>query len=78
MAWAAAGGDLETAHFLDSWLELKRANGTLARLRDRWILGRDAAPHRPRWSVLRDVLGWRDATADQPGRERGSALGSGA
>jgi Na+/H+-dicarboxylate symporter len=77
IAWAAAGGDLETVHFLDTWIELKRANGTLERLRGRWILGRDAAGRRPRWSVLRDVLGWRDASADEPARERGRAFGSG-
>ncbi len=76
LAWAAASGDLETAHFLGTWIELKRAIGVLDRLRDRWLLGRDAAPRRPRWSVLRDVLGWRDAAADEPGRERGRALGS--
>jgi len=38
----------------------------LARLHDRWLLGRDAEQHRPRWSVLRDLLGWRDAGADTP------------
>ena len=59
LAWSAAAGDLETAGFLSTWLELKRANGTLDRLRDRWVLGRDAAARPPRWSVLRDVLGWR-------------------
>jgi Na+/H+-dicarboxylate symporter len=67
LAWTVARGDLETARFLDTWLELKRAGGTLDRLRDRWILGRQAAAHRPRWSVLRDVLGWRDAAAETPG-----------
>jgi hypothetical protein len=36
----------------------------LARLHDRWLLGRDAEPHRPRWSVLRDLLGWRDTGPD--------------
>jgi Na+/H+-dicarboxylate symporter/ABC-type amino acid transport substrate-binding protein len=65
-AWAAASGDLETAYFLSTWIELKRATGVLARLHDRWLLGRDAEPHRPRWSVLRDLLGWRDVGADTP------------
>jgi hypothetical protein len=77
MAWPAARHDLETAHFLGTWFALKRASGTLDRLRDRWILGRGAVAHRPRWSVLRDVLGWRDASAGEPGPERGRALGSG-
>jgi len=77
MAWPAARHDLETAHFVSTWLELKRADGTLDRLRDRWILGRDAVSHRPRWSVLRDVLGWRDASAQDSYRERNRALGGG-
>jgi Na+/H+-dicarboxylate symporter/ABC-type amino acid transport substrate-binding protein len=62
-AWPVAQGDLESAQFLGSWFELKRANGALGRLYDRWVLGRDALPHRPRWSVLRNVIGWGDANA---------------
>ena len=58
LAWSAAAGDLETAAFLGTWLELKRANGTLGHLRDRWVLGRDPRARPPRWSVLHDVLGW--------------------
>jgi Na+/H+-dicarboxylate symporter/ABC-type amino acid transport substrate-binding protein len=69
LGWSAALDDLETAHFLTTWLELKRASGVLARLQDRWILGRSPVARTPRWSVLRDVLGWRDAAADTPGRD---------
>jgi hypothetical protein len=29
-------------------------------LYDFWILGRGAASTEPRWSVIRDVLGWVD------------------
>ena len=29
-------------------------------LYDHWILGRDAEKRGPRWSVIRDVLGWVD------------------
>jgi len=76
VAWSAARGDLETAYFLGTWLELKRANGTLDRLRDRWVLGRDATPRRPRWSILRDVLGWSDAAAAGD-LEQGRPLGGG-
>jgi Na+/H+-dicarboxylate symporter/ABC-type amino acid transport substrate-binding protein len=62
-AWAVAQGDLDSAQFLGTWLELKRASGTIDRLFDRWVLGRDAVPHQRRWSVLRNVLGWSDANA---------------
>lgn len=75
-AWSAALGDAETVRFLGSWFELKRAGGALARLYERWVLGRDAVPRQPRWSVLRNVLGWSDARAGgEP--ERGLPLGGG-
>ena len=48
----------ELGEFLDHWVRLKKADGTVDRLRDHWILGRDAIAHRPRWSVLRNVLRW--------------------
>ena len=35
---------------------LKREDGTLRELHERWILGRQARSAGPRWSVIRDVL----------------------
>jgi ABC-type amino acid transport substrate-binding protein len=43
--------------FVDQWLELKRKDGTLDELYSYWILGREAAEKRRRWSILNDVLG---------------------
>ena len=43
--------------FVNQWLELKRKDGTLDELYRYWILGRDAAQRRRRWSILDDVLG---------------------
>lgn len=43
--------------FVNQWLELKRKDGTLDELYSYWILGRDAAEKRRRWSILDDVLG---------------------
>lgn len=76
VAWAAARDDVETARFLGTWFEFKRANGVLDRLYDRCVLGRDPVSQRPRSSVLRDVLGWRDASA-AAGQEGGRSLGGG-
>jgi ABC-type amino acid transport substrate-binding protein len=42
------------------WLELQRADGTIDRLYDYWILGIEPEGNNPRWSVMRDVLGWVD------------------
>lgn len=46
--------------FVNQWLELKRKDGTLEELYSYWILGRDAAEKRRRWSILDDVLGAAD------------------
>jgi proton glutamate symport protein len=47
-------------HFVNYWLELKRADGMRERERDYWILGRPRTAAAPRWSIVRDVLHWRD------------------
>jgi Na+/H+-dicarboxylate symporter/ABC-type amino acid transport substrate-binding protein len=46
--------------FVNAWIELKRRDGTLDKLYQRWILGLDAQPAAPRWSIIRDVLHWVD------------------
>jgi Na+/H+-dicarboxylate symporter/ABC-type amino acid transport substrate-binding protein len=58
LAYALPRGQPDLTAFLDTWLELKRRDGTLDALYQYWILGRDAAPVPPRWSVIRDVLHW--------------------
>ena len=59
LAYPVAARDLEAARFLSTWIELKRKDGTIQALYDHWILGRDAKAKKPRWSILRDVLGWK-------------------
>ena len=44
--------------FVNTWIELKRRDGTLDRLYRHWILGQDAVRAQPRWSVVRNVLHW--------------------
>ena len=58
LAYPVASRDLEMARFMGLWIELKRRDGTISALYDHWILGKDAKARSPRWSVLRDVLGW--------------------
>ena len=58
VAYPVARDDLQMAAFLSNWVELQRKDGTIEALHDHWILG-DATKNRgPRWSVIRDVLGW--------------------
>lgn len=51
-------GDPDWLNYVNSWIELKKRDGTLDQLYEHWILGRGAAPGGPRWSIARDVLHW--------------------
>ncbi len=62
MAYPVAGHDVEAARFLGIWIDLKRKDGTIQALYDHWILGKAARVHGPRWSILRNVLGWGQGT----------------
>jgi hypothetical protein len=46
------------ASFVDTWIDLKRNDGTIDELFAHWILGQDNTPRQPRWSIVRDVLHW--------------------
>jgi Na+/H+-dicarboxylate symporter/ABC-type amino acid transport substrate-binding protein len=48
------------ATFINTWIDLKRKDGTLDALYRYWILGQNAARQPPRWSVIRNVLHWVD------------------
>jgi Na+/H+-dicarboxylate symporter len=58
LAYPLAKHDEQFASFINSWIALKRKDGTFDAAFNYWILGRDAAPRHPRWSILRDVLHW--------------------
>ena len=46
------------ASLINTWIDLKRSDGTIQGLYDYWILGRAAVSAPPRWSIIRDVLHW--------------------
>jgi ABC-type amino acid transport substrate-binding protein len=58
LAYPIGRKDEGLARFINTWIELKRKDGTLDTLFKYWILGQNAAPTRPRWSIARDVLHW--------------------
>jgi ABC-type amino acid transport substrate-binding protein len=58
LAYPVARHDVEMARFLSLWIDLKRKDGTIQALYDHWILGKDAKIRQPRWSILRNVLGF--------------------
>jgi hypothetical protein len=58
LAYVIAGRDDAMAAMLDTWIELKRKDGTIDELFAHWILGRTASAAHRRWSILDDVLHW--------------------
>jgi len=60
LSYVMARGDRELVDYVNALVELKKADGTLKKLYNYWVLGRFAADTQPRWSVIRNVLHWVD------------------
>ena len=58
LAFAIGKRDERFASFVNTWIALKRRDGTLDAAYKHWILGQTAAPRQPRWSIIRNVLHW--------------------
>jgi ABC-type amino acid transport substrate-binding protein len=58
LAFAMPRREPELATLVNTWIDLKRRDGTIEDLYRYWILGREATAVQPRWSIVRDVLGW--------------------
>jgi ABC-type amino acid transport substrate-binding protein len=58
--YAVARGDVDMLVYLDAWLLNAKLDGTVDELYRYWMLGQVKATQPPRWSVVRDVLGWID------------------
>jgi Na+/H+-dicarboxylate symporter/ABC-type amino acid transport substrate-binding protein len=56
LAYVIAGRDEALATVVNTWIDLKRKDGTIDELFAHWIQGRDATIHKRRWSILDDVL----------------------
>jgi Na+/H+-dicarboxylate symporter/ABC-type amino acid transport substrate-binding protein len=56
--YAVARGNTDLLLYLDTWLLNARLHGTIDELYRYWMLGQVEATQPPRWSVIRNVLGW--------------------
>jgi Na+/H+-dicarboxylate symporter len=57
-AYAIPSDNQRFVDFMNVWIELKKKDRTISALYDYWILGKNAEPKQPRWSVMRNVLHW--------------------
>ena len=46
------------AEVVNVWLGLKEEDGTIKSLYDYWVQGKIQSVTKPRWSIIRNVLGW--------------------
>jgi proton glutamate symport protein len=60
LAYPMPQGNSAFADYVNTWIELKKRDGTIQKLFNHWILGRGAEKHEPRWSVIHNVLHWTD------------------
>jgi Na+/H+-dicarboxylate symporter/ABC-type amino acid transport substrate-binding protein len=60
LAYPLARRDQDWAHFINTWIELKRRDGTIDALYGHWILGKQALKREPRWSIMRNLLHWAE------------------
>jgi hypothetical protein len=56
--YAMARHDENLAEFVDFWVKLQKSMGRIDDLSDYWIRGVGIVAPEPRWTILRDVLGW--------------------
>jgi hypothetical protein len=68
LAYPMPHGEAALADTVDAFVALKRKDGTVRELAAYWFEGKGRAADSPRWSLIRDVLGWG---------ESGSQLGAG-
>ena len=60
LAYVVGERDERFRLFLNTWIDVMKRDGTIDDLRDYWVYGKDAQPRQPRWSIIRNVLGWVD------------------
>jgi proton glutamate symport protein len=69
LAFPIAGRDRVLADIINKWIYLQKDSPSFKRKYDYWILGIGAEENKPRWSVMRNVLGW-GLDKDEQGQEK--------
>jgi hypothetical protein len=66
LGFAVPKGQHDFAALLGRWLAAKKSSGEIRAAYDYWILGEGAEKKEARWSIIKDVLGWRDEENPSP------------
>lgn len=60
LAYAVSLESPDLLTLLNTWIDLKHSDGSVERVYDYWVRDLRAEEAGPRWSVIRNVLGWVD------------------
>lgn len=58
VAMAFRSEDVAWGRMLDQWMKVEKIDGGMDKLRNYWLQGGGVQQRAPRWSIVRDVLGW--------------------
>ena len=58
VAYPVAMNDAELADIVSQWTKIMKGDPSFERKFNYWIMGVGAEEKKPRWSILRDVIGW--------------------
>jgi hypothetical protein len=58
LAYPIARGDRVLADIINKWIYMEKDSPSFKRKYNYWILGIGAEETKPRWSVVRNILGW--------------------
>ena len=76
LAFPIAAGDMVLADLINKWIYLLKDSPGFNRRYDYWIMGIGAEEEKPRWSIMRNVLGWgldEDEKAEEKAQEKSAA-----
>ncbi len=58
VAYMVASDNTSLLGAMNEWLRIEQATGDIEEIYDYWVQGKTQQSRPPRWSVVRDVLGW--------------------
>jgi ABC-type amino acid transport substrate-binding protein len=58
LGYAVAKDNQDLLSFLNNWIQIKKNSTRIKTAYNFWILGQDAVPKKPRWSIIRNVFKW--------------------
>jgi hypothetical protein len=59
LVYAVPSGERELQDVINLWIEMRKASGDEDEAYSYWIRGNALTPRAPRWSILRNVFGWK-------------------